>query len=168
MLKTILVAGGALIGVALIAPAASAHNTTLSFHHFSIGDDDEDLLDQLIELDAEDIADIREEMADAREDIRDAILDIEDAREEAKAAPGGKSIVNAALKAASAIVDSAVSEALDEVRSELDSAERRLPGRADEIGADEVAETQLAIDTIREEIVEVEAALEELLDVMRA
>ena len=64
--------------LAVATPAAA----DIQFNDISIGgvefDDDEDLLTQLIELDADDIDELREEFAEAREDIADAVLDIEE------------------------------------------------------------------------------------------
>lgn len=169
MLKNLLIIGAAMVGATALAPtAAFAHDNVISFNGLTIGDKDKDLLDQLIELDADDIADIRDEMADAREDIRDAIADIDDARDEVKSVPGGKAILAVALRSASGAVSDATEDAFEEVRSELDSAERRLPGRASEIGDAEVAETQEAINALREGLDSVEAALAELKEAMEA
>lgn len=169
MLKKIIIAGTALLGAAALAPAALAGGpTVISFDNLTIGDEDKDFLEQLIELDASDIEDIRADMADARADIRDAIDEIDEAREEMKSVPGGKAILAAALLAASEVVSEATEEAFSEVRSELDSAETGLAGKAGEISAEELAETKGAIEMLREELTDVEIALAELMQAMNA
>ncbi|MEZ5919972.1 MAG: hypothetical protein R3C60_01340 [Parvularculaceae bacterium] len=152
-------------GLAFAGPAYakkdSDHDHNLNIH---IGKD-KDLLPQLIDMDAEDIADMKEEFADARADIDDAIDDIADAREEAKAAPGGSFFVKIAFAAASSATDAAANAALDEVFDALDRAERDL--KTADVSADERVETQLAIDTLRTELASLRAKLGELVDAMR-
>jgi DNA repair exonuclease SbcCD ATPase subunit len=154
------IAGAAAMGLALATPAA-AHTHVLNFG------DDEDLLEKLIEMDAEDIQDMREEFADAREDIKDAIGDVEEAREEARQAPGGGAIVKIAFTAARAATSGAVKTALSEVRDAVDDAEHDLAAMND-ISDEERVETQQAIDVLREELASLEVALEELLDALDA
>lgn len=161
--KAFFIASAAALTVSVATPA-SAH---IEFGHLHF-DDDEDVLQQLIDLDADDIDELREEFADARVEIREAISEIDEAREEVEGVPGGKTILKTALSAASAIVSKATSEAFEEVRAELADAESELAGMETELSAEEYAETQMAIDVIRTELVEIEVALDELLQAMRA
>ena len=160
--------GAAVFAVAVAAPnAASAHNDGISINGLSFGDD-EDVLQQLIDMDADDIEELREEMADAREDIADAILDIEEAREEVKEAPGGAVIMKIALGTASKVVTKATGKVFDEVLTEISAAAEELETVRDEIGDEEYAETRLAISVLREEIASLEDAISELTAAMRA
>lgn len=88
------IAGAAALALAAFAPlsGASAHDVHLHFN------DHEDLLEQLIELDADGIEDLRDDFADAREDIADAIIDVEEAKEEVKEVPLGDMIATIASK----------------------------------------------------------------------
>ncbi|GJL95057.1 MAG: hypothetical protein DHS20C05_14620 [Hyphococcus sp.] len=171
-MRALMIAGAAALSVAVAVPtSAAAHDPDddheISFNGFSF-DDDEDLLQQLIDMDADDIEEIRTEMADAREEIREAILEVEEAREEASETPGGGVIVKVALSAASATVSTATNIAFNRVEKKLKTAESDLHDQADEIGAEEVAETQLAINVIREEIGSLRVAISELIDAMKA
>ena len=148
------VAGAALTAFAGAAVAASAP-------------EEKELLEQLIDLDADEIADMRAEIADARAEIQDAIAEIEEAREEAASEPGGRAIVDAALKAAGATVAETTKMALHEARAEIDEAERQLVEAKDRLSAEEVAETQGAIDALREELEGLEEALGELATAMK-
>ncbi len=160
--------GAAIFAFAVAAPAAAnARSANISIDGLDFGDD-EDLLEQLIELDADDIEDLRDEMADAREDIADAILEIEDAREEVKEAPGGAVMMKIALGAASTVVTKATNKVFDEVKASLNEAADELETVRDEIGDAEYRETKMAIFVIREELAKLEAALAELTDAMRA
>lgn len=154
-----LIAGAAAMGLAFATPAA-AHAHVLSFGA-------EDLLEKLIEMDADDIQEMRDEFAEARDDIKDAIGDVEEAREEASQAPGGGAIIKTAFTAARAATSGAVKTALSDVRDAVDAAERELAEMTD-ISNDERTETLEAIDVLREELVSLEVALEELVDAMRA
>lgn len=156
----LIIAGAAAMGLAFATPAAAHH------HGFNF-DDDEDLLEELIEMDAGDIQDMREEFAGAREDIKESIADIEEAREEASRAPGGGAVVKIAFAAARAATSTAVSAVLEEVRDRIEDAEQRLADMSD-ISDEERAETQEAIDVLREEIASLEVALEELFDALSA
>lgn len=153
------IAALAAAGLALSAPAEARDL------NITIGKDG-DLLEKLIEMDADDIADMREEFADARNDIDDAISDIADARAEAKAAPGGAFFLKIAFAAASAATDASVNSALDEVQTELDRAEREL--KTADVSAEERLETQEAIETLRDELATLRVKLDELIDSMRA
>lgn len=161
-----LIAGAAAFALAIPA-TANAGSMNVSFDGLDF-DDDEDVLEQLIELDADDIDEIREEMADARQDIAEAIIEIEEARLEASDVPGGGAIVSAALKTASVIVSKAANEAFDEVEEELDDAERELDAVKSDLADGEYAETTMAIGVIREEIASMREALSDLVSAMRA
>ncbi len=166
--RNLLLASAAVFAVSAAAPTtAVAHDRDFSFNGFSF-DDDDDLLEQLIELDGDDIDELREEMAEAREEIAEAILEIEEARLEASAAPGGAIIVNAALSAASTVVSITTNKAFREVLQELDSAEQELMASREAVGEAEFIETHLAIIVIREEIASIKDALSELTSAMRA
>lgn len=156
------VAAGVAAACLAVASPAFAHD---SDSILTIGGDD-NLLGDLIELDAEGIQNLREEFAEARADIKDAIADIEKAREEAKASPGGGAIVEVAFNAARAATSGAVKSALAEAREEIDDAEREL-ARMD-VSPEERVETQKSIDVLREEFAGLEEALEELLAALKA
>ncbi|NOX82242.1 MAG: hypothetical protein GXP06_04500 [Alphaproteobacteria bacterium] len=167
-LRSLAIAGAAAFTVAIAAPTtALAHDANISFDGFSFNDD-EDLLEQLIALDADDIEELREEMADARVDIRDAIAEIEEAREEVKSAPGGAVIMKVALTTASAVVETTTSRAFKKVKRELARVERELADTRESVGEAEFAETTLAIDMIREELAAIQTSLAELTDAMKA
>ena len=160
--------GAAVFAVSVAAPgAANAHGDNISFNGLNFGDD-EALLEQLIELDADDIDEIRVEMADAREDIADAIIEIEDAREEVREAPGGAVIMKIALGTASKVVTRTTDKVFEEITNDLDDAASELETVRVEIGDAEYNETKLAISVIREELAQLGAALDELTDAMRA
>lgn len=165
--RSLLIAGAAAFAVCAAAPtAAYAGGKSISINGVNFGS--EDLLERLIDLDADDIAHMRAEMADARAEIADAIDDIEDARLEAKSAPGGETILNVALDAADAAVSGATGAAFAEVRRELDRAARELKDMRSDLSAAEFAETQEAIAVIREGLTSLEAALAELSAAMKA
>ena len=161
-IRNALIAGAAVFSLGLAAPA-TAHDFDFDM---DIGDDEE-FLEQLIELDANDIEDIRTDMAEAREDIREAIGEIEEARAEASETPGAGVIVSAALKTARVVVSATVNRALNKVDAALTRAEGGLNDTRASISADEYAETLLAISVIREELIGVQDALAELLDAMK-
>ena len=166
--RSIMLAGVAAFTISAAAPtAALAHDADVSFNGFSF-DGDEDLLRQLIELDASDIAELREEMAEAREEIAEAVLEIAEAREEASAAPGGAAIVNVALSAASIAVTQTTNKAFKDAEKHLARAERELDDARQSVGEAEFAETTMAIRVIREEIAEIKIALSELTNAMKA
>ncbi len=163
--KTLIISGAAALGLAFAAPAAMAGDfVNISFDDLDFGE--EDFLQKLIEMDADDIADMRAEMADARAEIRDAIGEIEDARAEAEANPETRSVIEAALAAASAAVTSATNSAFEKVRAELDEAEIELA--TTDVSAEEMTETQGAIAAVREELAGIEAAVGELVAAMKA
>jgi len=164
-LSTFVFALVALAGAALVSTAAVAGDRKERDLVINIGKDG-DLLEQLIAMDAEDIEDMRAEFAEARADIKDAIADISEARAEAKRAPGGGVILKIAFATARSGVSAAVDEALGEARRELDRAGRDL--KVKDLSKDERAETEFAIDTLREELDSLEVAIEELMDALRA
>lgn len=166
--KKLIMIGAAIFAVAAAAPgAAYAHGNNISINGLDFGDD-EDLLEQLIELDADGIEEIRVEMADAREDIADAILDIEEAREEAREASGGAVIMKIALGTAGTVVTKTTGKVFREIKADLNDAASELEETRGEVGEAEYAETTLAISVLREEIASLEAALDELTSAMRA
>lgn len=155
-------AGTAALAFASFAPmTASAHSFSLSI------DDHEDLLEQLIELDADEIEDLREDLVDARADIAEAIGDIEEAKEEVRDAPFGGIVAKIAFRAASATVSEAVTEALSEARVELGKAEDELEVRRTDLGEAEYTETKGAITMIHEELGNIEDALVDLLSALK-
>ncbi len=164
-LSSFIFAFAALAAAALISTAAVAGENKGRDIVIDIGEDGE-LLEQLIEMDADDIADMRAEFAEARADIKEAIADVADARSEVKGVPGGGVILKIAFATARSSVSVAVDEALDEARREIDRAARDL--KAMDVSAEERAETEGAILTLREELDLLEIALEELMDALRA
>lgn len=167
--KTIMIAGGACVALAISAPPASAHGVdNISINGLNLNFGDEDFLQALIELDADDIAEMRAEFAEARQEIRDAIGEIDDARAEAAKSDEAKSILTVALSEASESVEEAASEAFNEVRAELDRAEDELADMRSSLSAEEFNETQEVIEFLRSELVEFEVALGELIAAMKA
>ena len=163
--KIFILSGAAAIGLAFAAPAALANDfIDISLEDLDFGD--EDFLQQLIDMDADDIANMRAEMAEARAEIREAIGEVEAARAEAAANPETKPVVIAALEAASAAVVTATKTVFEEIRTELDDAETDLA--AADISAEEMSETKAAIAALREELAGIEDALGELVAAMRA
>ena len=158
-------AAAALVFVTAAPVANAAHRDGVSIGgvHF---DDDEELFDQLVDLDADDIADIRDDLADARADIAEAIEEITDAREEARGGVG-EAAVNAAMKIASGVVERVTGKAFGEARAEIAKAAEKLALSEDALGPEEFAETSLAIEVLTEELAALEAAIDELLAAMR-
>jgi len=167
--KTVLIAGAAAMTFAVAAPAASAHDLgNIAVNGFSFDFDGEDLLQSLIEMDAEDIAEMRAEFAEARVEIRDAIGEIDDARAEAEKSDEAKSILAVALSEASESVEETVQTAFAEVRTELDRAESELSEMRSTLDDAEFNETKDLIAFLRSELVEFEAAIGELVAAMKA
>ncbi len=156
-IRSLSIAGAAALALAA-APlsGASAHS-----FHLNI-DDHEDLLEQLIELDADGIEDLRADLVEARADIAEAVEEIAEAKEEVKDVPFGGLIANIAFRVASVTVSKATESALGEVRSEMTKAERELENRRAELGEAEYAETQGAFAMVREELEHIEDALDDL------
>lgn len=154
------IAAAAASSIGFVAAPASARTIELN-----IGDGD--LLEKLIALDAEGIADMRADIAEAREEIADAIRDIEDTQEEIKdAPPGSRAIVKIAFAAAREATEAVIAEALDEVYEEIDDAEVRL--KSADVSEAERIETQGAIDALREELAELQRSLDDLTAALRA
>ncbi len=164
-LPRFLIAAIALAGAALISTAAVAGENKGRDIVIDIGEDGE-LLEQLIAMDAGDIADMRDEFAEARAEIKEAVADIAEARSDVKGVPGGGVILKIAFATARSSVSVAVDEALGEARREIDRAARAL--KTMDVSADERVETEGAILTLREELDLLEAALEELMDALSA
>lgn len=156
------IAAAGLIALTLAA-FAPGNSHARSFHIES----PEDLLEELIAMDARDIDELQGDLQDARKDIADAILDIEDAKEDVRDVPGGRAIARVAMRTASAAVSSATGEALSEAWDALNSAEAMLSDQRDEVGEAEFRETQGAIDMIRGELEEIEYALDSLMTALR-
>ncbi len=155
----------ALGGAFLASPSAFAGERSGREVVINIGKDG-DLLTQLIEMDAGDIEEMRAEFAEARADIKEAIGDIEEARKDVKGVPGGGVILKIAFATARSSASVAIDEALAEAREEVTRAERDL--KTADVSADERAETQRAISTLREELDSLQGALEELIEALRA
>lgn len=167
--KALLISGAAALGLAFAAPAASAADIgEISFNGINFDIESEDFLQDLIEMDAADIDELRTEMADARADIRDAIADIEEARNEAGDDAEAKAIVAAALNAAAASVIESTDDVFKQVHEALDRAESDLVSGKVEVSADEVTETKMVIAALREELGGVQSALGELVAAMKA
>jgi hypothetical protein len=151
-------------GMAVAAPAFAGEKSDRTIE-IDLGDDEE-LLEKLIAMDAAEIAEVREGFAEARAKIADALDDIEGARVEASKAPDGQLILKIAFSVASSSVSGALGAALNEFRSNLDDAERDLA--AADVSAEEKAETQGAIDMIREELSLLEASIDTLVASLKA
>ncbi len=164
-LTNVLIAAFALAGAFLVSSAAVAGEKEGREIVIDIGKDG-DLLKQLIEMDADDIEDMRADFAEARADIKEAIGDIAEARKDVKGVPGGGVILKIAFATARSSASVAIDEALAEARKEVSRAEREL--KTADVSADERAETGVAISTLREELDSLEAALEELIEALRA
>lgn len=164
-LTNVLIAAFALAGAFLVSSAAVAGEKEGREIVIDIGKDG-DLLKQLIEMDADDIEDMRADFAEARADIKEAIGDIAEARKDVKGVPGGGVILKIAFATARSSASVAIDEALAEARKEVSRAEREL--KTADVSANERAETGVAISTLREELDSLEAALEELIEALRA
>ncbi len=156
-----------LAAAALIAlTAASLIPTPADAGRYHFGDADE-LLDDLIEMDARDIDELQADLVEARADIKEAIGDIEEAKEDVKDAPGGEAIAKVAFNIARAAVDRATGKAINKARETLNEAETILGDRRDELGEAEFHETLGAIEMIRSELIEIEYALDDLTAALR-
>ena len=140
--------------------------------HVSIGglkiEDSEKFFDALVDLDADEIAEIRDDMKDAKSDIADAIDDVNEAREEVKDIPAGGAIFRLAVSAAAATVDITGKTVFKDLRIALDGAEKRLVEARSDVGEAEYEETLGAITDFRKGATEIEASLDELLEAMRS
>lgn len=155
----------ALGGAFLVSPAAVAGEKKDHEILIDIGGDG-DLLQDLIAMDAADIEEMRGEFAEARAEIKEAIADIEDAREDVKGVPGGGVILKIAFATARSSASIAIDEGLSQAREEIARAERAL--MTADVSADERTQTQVAIATLREELDSLQAALEDLIEALRA
>ncbi len=160
--RNFLLAAAALVALTLAALIPSSANA----HNFHLGDAEE-LLEDLIEMDARDIEELKDDLVDARADINDAIFDIEDAKEDVKDAPAGEAIAKVAFKVAGAAVDRATGKAIKEARKTLDEAETLLDEQREDVGEAEYQETLGAIAMIRSELIEIESALDDLTQALR-
>lgn len=149
-------------GSLAVSPAAAGEKESRTI----VIDYDGDILDELVDLDADEIADLQEEFADARAEIEEAIDEIEDARAEMDDVPGGGLILKIAFGAAQIATEAVVAEVMAEVRADIDEAEDQL-GVAD-LDAGEREETQDAIDALRDELDALEASLDELMDALES
>ncbi len=166
--KTALIAGAAALAFTL-APAANASEFgDISIEDFNLNLGDEDLLDGLIAMDADEIAELRAELAEARVEIAGAIQEIEDARAEAAKSKEAAAILAVALSEASKSVEETVAEAFDEARQELNRAEGELIDMKPSISSAEFEETSALIAYLRSELVEIETALGDLVAAMKA
>lgn len=163
MINKLAAAAACLAGAALlIAGPAEAKGREVVI---DIGDGD--LLEKLIKLDAEGIADMRADIAEARRDIEEAILEIEEARREVGDEPGAaRFVLRIAFSAAREATEAVVAEAMAEARKEIDDAERKL--KSADVSAAERAETQGAIDGLRDDLDDLEDALLDLIEALRA
>ncbi len=149
---------------AIVSAPAAARDVTIKTggdRTIVLGEDG-DLLEQLIELDAKGIEDLRADFADARHEINDAIDEIEDARADLRGVPGARFIVRMAFAAAAEATAEASEEAFADAFEEVDRAEDGL--RAAKVSAEERTETQGAIEMIRDEL----GGLQESLDRLSA
>jgi hypothetical protein len=126
---------------------------------------DGDLLEQLIALDAQGIADMQADFADARREIDQAIDEIEDARADMRGVPGGRLIIRIAFATAAEATSEAAGEAMDDAYDELERAEDEL--RRMDISREEFVETQGAIETLRDELGLLEESLDRLSTALR-
>ncbi|MBT8471312.1 MAG: hypothetical protein HKN14_02025 [Marinicaulis sp.] len=167
MTKGLFAAGAALFAMTL-APVANAHGGDgFTINGFNFGDDTEDLLEKLIELDADEIEEIRIDLADAREDVLDAISDVEEAKEEASDVPGGGAIVKIAIGIAAGAVVESTDEIFEELRVSLNDASKELVERRSEVGEAEFDETNNAISVMLSGIAGIEDAIDTLVAAMR-
>ncbi|MEQ1929152.1 MAG: hypothetical protein ABL957_01290 [Parvularculaceae bacterium] len=156
--------GAAALAAAFLAVAApaEAREVTIEIDRDVILGGDGDLLEKLIALDAEGIAEMRADMAEALIDIDDAIGDIKEAREEINEEAGlARFIVKVAFATARSTAKAAISEAMEDARREVDEAEADL--RTAGVSADERVETQGAIDGLRTDLAALEKALARLM-----
>ena len=159
--RNFLLATAALFALTVAALAPSQANA----HRLNIGDAEE-VLDELIEMDAKDIEDLEADLVEARSEIKNAIHEIEDAKDDVKDTPVGAAIAKIAFKVASTAVDRATGKAINEARKTLDEVEAQLHDQRDEIGETEFQETLGAVRMIRDELTEIELALDDLTDAL--
>lgn len=146
----------------------SAHAASVDVEISDFDFDSEDLFEELVALNANDIATLQGDFEDARYEILDAIDEVHEAREEIRSVPFIGIFVRAVFRTAGSASLAATQSAFDGVESRLDDAENRLFEEADRLGPDETAETGEAISVIREGILGLQDALGELLSAMSA
>lgn len=160
----------AIAAVGLMSPAAMAHDwnvNDISIDGIELGESTEEILAQLIALDADDISDIKADMDEARADIIDAIDDIEEAREDVKDVPGGGIILKIAFGSARTAISATVDDAFSDVRYALKDVETELGVQKSDVGAAEFQETTYAIGVIRNGLDDIEDALDELISALQ-
>lgn len=165
IMPTVRLAACALAGAFLVSTAAVAGEKGGREFEINFGKDG-NFLEQLIEMDAADIEEMRAEFAEARADIKEAIGDIDDARADVKGVPGGGVILKIAFATARSSASLAIDEALADARNEVSKAECEL--KTADVSAGEREETEAAIAALREELDSLQAALEELIEALRA
>ncbi|WP_425410868.1 hypothetical protein [Hyphococcus sp.] len=167
-LKVALIASGAIAALSA-APAAMAGDlNSIVVDSVNLDFGDEDFLQALIEMDADDIAEMSKEFADARDDIRDAITEIADARAEAEKSDQASSILAVALSEAGNSVSETAESAFAQVRAELNRAQEELTGMRSSISPEEYSETQEVISFLRAELSAFEDALGDLIAALNA
>lgn len=159
------IAAIALASAMLVSPAAAASGKGDREVVIDFGEDG-NLLEKLIEMDADEIADMRAEFAKARAEIREAIGEVGDARDEVNGVPGGRVVLKIAFATARSAASMAIDEALAEARAEVGRAERELT--TVDVSAAERTETAGALSILGEELDALEAALQELIVALRA
>lgn len=130
-------------------------------------DNADELLDELIEMDAGDIEDLQADLVEARADIEEAVSDIAEAKEDVRESAMGAAIANVAFNVAQVAVDRATGMAVNKARKALNEAEVLLNARRDSLGEAEYQETRGAISMIRNELTDIESALEALAKALR-
>ncbi len=164
----LLIAASAAAFMAFAPVSAHAASVDVEISDFDFDFDSEDLFEELVALNANDIATLQGDFEDARYEILDAIDEVHEAREEIRSVPFIGIFVRAVFRTAGSASLAATQSAFDGVESRLDDAENKLFEEADRLGPDETAETGEAISVIREGILGLQDALGELLSAMSA
>ena len=164
-------AGAAAFALFAIAPAPALagdlSNLSVEFNDLDLDINKENFLQQLIEMDADDIAELRADLADARKDVLDAIAEVKEARLEARKDPQTAGFIDIAFAAASVSVENSTYGVFNDIYDMIDSAEADLKAGKADVGAAERRETQEAITVLREGLDGVQDALGELLAAMK-
>jgi hypothetical protein len=128
--------------------------------------DNEEMLAELIELDADDIAEMRDELAEARVEIEEAIAEISAERAAIEDQPVfARAIMKIAFGFAGARIENEGLEAFDEALAALGEADAELKLAA--VSDEERAETQAAIDLLQTELPALRDLLARLGEAMR-
>ncbi|MFN0023099.1 MAG: hypothetical protein ACKVS5_04295 [Parvularculaceae bacterium] len=159
------IAAAAVAGAMLVSPAVAASEKGGREVVINFGEDG-DLLEQLIEMDAEAIAGMRAEFTEARAEIRDAISEIAEARADVDGVPGGRVVLKIAFATARSAASMAINEALAEARAEVVRAKSELTTL--DVSSAERTETAGALSILGEELDALEATLEELIEALQA